>query len=196
MKTIVWDIDDVLNNLMQTWLEHFWMSSHPDCTVSYAQISENPPQRLLGISLSEYLASLDDFRLSKSAGEMTPVPEVLAWFHQHGELFRHVALTATPLCAAPGSAAWVMRHFGRWIRSFHVVPSLRQGEQMPVYDRSKEDFLRWWGKADILIDDNPLNITVARSLGIQTVLIPRPWNRSPLGLSEALDMLTEVLKQV
>ena len=190
MKTIAWDVDDVLNDLMQTWFEHHWLSAHPECLVSYDRISENPPYSLLGVSLSEYLASLDEFRLSAIAREMSPVPEVLAWFRQYGEHFRHIALTATSLHGAPASAAWVMRHFGRWLRSFHVIPSPREGEQIPAYDRTKEDFLRWYGRVDILIDDNPFNVAAAQALDIQTILIPRPWNQSRLTLAEALDALT------
>ena len=194
MKTIVWDVDDVLNDLMQTWFERYWVPSHSDCAISYNEISENPPLGLLGITKSEYRASLDDFRLSEIARGMVPVPEVLAWFRQHGDRFRHMALSATPLRNAPASAAWVMRHFGRWIRSFHVVPSPRQGEQIPVYDQSKEDFLRWWGKGDILVDDSSVNVASAQALGIQAMLIPRPWNQSQLTLAEALDVLTRLIQ--
>ena len=140
--------------------------------------------------MAEYLSSLDDFRLSAIAREMAPVPDVLAWFQQHGRLFRHVALTATPLSAAPASAAWVMSRFGWWIRSFHVVPSPREGKQIPVYDRSKEDFLRWWSRIDILVDDNSLNISSAQALGLKVVLMPRPWNRAQSTLSETLNTLT------
>ena len=190
MKTIVWDVDDVLNDLMRTWFERCWAPSHPDCPIGYGQISENPPHELLGVSKSEYLASLDDFRVSEIAREMAPVPEVLVWFRQYGDRFRHAALTATPLHTAPTSAAWVMRHFGAWIRSFHVIPSPRQGEPIPVYDQSKEDFLRWWGQADVLVDDSPLNVASAQALGIGAVLIPRPWNQSQTTFAEALDVLT------
>ena len=190
MKTIVWDVDDVLRDLMRTWFERWWVPSHPNCPIDYDQISENPPHQLLGISKTAYLASLDQFRLSEVAREMSPVSEVLTWFREHGDRFRHIALTATPLRTAPASAAWVIHHFGQWIRSFHLVPSMRQDEQIPVYDQSKEDFLRWWGKGDILVDDSPLNVGVAQVLGIQTMLIPRPWNQSQLTLVEALDVLT------
>ncbi|MFB0525749.1 MAG: hypothetical protein ACETVZ_09405 [Phycisphaerae bacterium] len=193
MKTIIWDVDDVLNDLMQTWLERWWLPSHPHCSINYDQISKNPPHDLLGASKSEYLASLDEFRLSEIAKEVVPVPEVLAWFHAYGDNFRHLALTATPLGSAPGSAAWVMRHFSRWIRSFHVVPSPRQGEQIPLYDKTKEDFLRWWGKVDILVDDSPMNAALAEAIGIQAVLIPRPWNQSRLTLTEALGVLTKLI---
>ncbi|MFC2038931.1 hypothetical protein ACFLUG_04080 [Chloroflexota bacterium] len=193
MNTVAWDVDDVLNDLMRTWFERHWVPSHPKCPISYGQISENPPHELIGVSKSEYLGSLDGFRLSETAMEMIPVPEVLAWFRQHGEHYRHVALTATPLHSAPASSAWVIRHFGYWIRSFHVIPSLRKGEQIPEYDRSKEDFLTWFGKIDILVDDNPLNIASAQNLGIQTILIPRPWNQSKLSLSEAINALTGLL---
>jgi len=192
VKTIVWDVDDVLNNLMRTWFEGYWVPLHPDCPISYREISENPPHDLLGASKSEYLASLDEFRLSEIAKEMPPVPEILAWFQQYGSHFRHIALTATPLCAAPVSASWVMCHFGQWIRTFHLIPSPRQGEKIVIYDQSKDDFLRWWGKGDILVDDSPVNVIAAEALEIQTVLIPRPWNQSRLTLAEVLDVLTEL----
>jgi hypothetical protein len=194
VKTIIWDVDDVLNNLMRKWFENYWVPLHPNCPISYYQISENPPHGLLGIGKSEYLTSLDEFRLSEMAKEMTPIPEVLAWFHQYGDHFRHLALTARPLSTAAGSASWVMHHFGQWIRTFHLIPSLREGEKIVIYDRSKDDFLRWWGKGDILVDDSPLNVAAAEALGIQTVLIPRPWNRSRLTLSEALDTLTGLVQ--
>lgn len=192
MKTIIWDVDDVLNDLMRTWFERWWTPSHLDCPIVYDQISENPPHKLLGVSKSEYLSSLDAFRLSQIAKEMTPMPEILTWFRQYGNRFRHMALTATPLRAAPASAEWVMRHFGQWIQSYHFVPSQRQDEQIPLYDQSKEDFLCWWGKGDILVDDSPLNVGVAQTLRMQAVLIPRPWNPSRFTTVEALETLTRL----
>ena len=179
----------MLNDLMRTWFERWWIPSHPGCRIGYDQISENPPHGLLGVTKSEYLASLDDFRLSTIAREMAPVAEVLAWFRQYGDRFRHIAVTATPLRTAPASAAWVMRHFGRWIRSFHLVPSQRQGEHIPVYDQSKEDFLRWWGKGDILVDDSPTNVDAARRLGLEAALMPHPWNQSQQTVDEMLQYL-------
>jgi len=192
VKTIAWDVDDVLNDLMCAWFESCWMPSHPDCPLRYDQISENPPDALLGISRAEYLASLDGFRLSESARTMLPAPEVLAWFREYGRNFRHLALTAVPLRAASVSAAWVMRHFGSWIRSFHLVPSPRQDEKIPDYDQTKEDFLRWWGKVDILVDDNPVNVASAQRLGIQALLVSRPWNQGKQTLAQTLDVLTKL----
>ncbi len=192
MKTIAWDVDDVLNDLMRTWFERWWVPSHLDCPIAYDQISENPPHEFLGVSKSEYLASLDEFRLSQIAKEMTPIPEILVWFRKNGDHFRLLALTTTPLRTAPVSAAWVMNHFGRWIRSFHLVPSPREAEQIPAYDQSKEDFLRWWRKGDILVDDSALNVGLAQVLEIQAVLIPLPWKQSQLTLGEVLGVLTRL----
>jgi hypothetical protein len=189
MKTIVWDVDDVLNDMMRTWFERWWVPSHPDCRLGYDQISENPPHQLLGISKSDYLASLDAFRLSDLAKTMLPVHEVLEWFRRYGEHHRHAVLTAAPLSAAEVSAAWVMRHFGCWIRSFNLIPSPRESERTLVYDRSKTEYLKWWGKADIVVDDATQNVQEALSLGIRAVLIPRPWNRSGLSLAEALERI-------
>ncbi len=61
MKTIVWDVDDVLNNLMGDWFKK-WRSLHPACTLSYDNISGNPPHELLDINVDEYKHSLDTFR--------------------------------------------------------------------------------------------------------------------------------------
>jgi hypothetical protein len=190
MKTIVWDVDDVLNTLLATWLETAWRPTHPSCTVTCAQLTENPPQRLLGITAAEYRQSLDEFRLNRF-GQLHPVAEIVAWFETHGGNFRHIALTATPLHTAPGSAAWVMRHFGRWIRTFAVVPSPRPDDLGPAYDRSKADYLRWWGQADILVDDHPAHVIAAQKLGLTGLLVVQPWNQNGLTTSQLLAFLNE-----
>lgn len=175
MKSIVWDVDDVLNNLMQEWFEHGWLPAHPHTRVRYQQLIINPPHTILNIPFEEYLESLDDFR-SSSFSSLKPVPEVLTWFQRYGANYRHIALTATPIRFADLSAGWVMKHFGQWIRSFNFVPSSRTGEVIPAFDRTKQEFLTWWGKADILVDDNENNTLAAQQNGILPVLFPRPWN--------------------
>jgi hypothetical protein len=190
MSTIVWDVDDVLNDLTRVWFERAWLPAHPACTLNYEELKENPPHRLLGVPLSDYLTSLDAFRLSEAGQDLTPVAEVLAWFRQFGGGFRHLALTGTPMVSAAHSAAWVVRHFGEWIRSFHFVPALR-GEAVTVpIERSKADFLRWLGRADAVVDDNAATVEAARALGIWTLLMPRPWNRSGQSVTDALTLLT------
>jgi len=191
MKTIAWDVDDVLNDQTHIWFKSYWRPAHPDCSLVYTQLSENPPHRLLGISQSEYLASLDRFRLAKAA-YLNPVPEVLQWFQQYGMQSRHLALSAVPLSAADISAEWVIKYFGRWIRTFSFVPSTRDGETLPVYDIKKAEFLHWWGKADVLIDDSSAHVESARRLGLHAVLMPRPWNNSSLTIAETLETLTHI----
>ncbi|TRU52063.1 MAG: hypothetical protein EWV49_01215 [Microcystis aeruginosa Ma_QC_Ch_20071001_S25] len=194
MPTIVWDVDDVLNSLMRSWFEECWLTLHPECLLRYEDILENPPHRLLGVSLGEYLASLDSFRLSAGFQQLTPVGEILDWFDEFGGSFRHIALTATPMVAAPISAAWVMRHFGQWIRCFGFVPSKRAGEYNYQYDNNKGEFLAWWNKADILIDDNMVNLEAAKAVGIQTLLMPQPWNNSKLTITDSLELLANLAK--
>lgn len=194
MLTIVWDVDDVLNDLLRVWLERAWRPAHPEGAPAFEELVENPPHQILGVSLREYLASLDAFRLSMADGDLLPQPEVLDWFRRHGRECRHIALTATPLRAAPKSAAWVIRYFGEWIRSFNFVPSGRDEDPVNVYDRTKADFLRWWTAADILVDDNATHVQGAEALGLRAVLIPRPWNQSRLTLSAALAALTAMIK--
>ncbi|NCQ92054.1 MAG: hypothetical protein GPI94_15440 [Microcystis aeruginosa LG13-03] len=192
MPTIVWDVDDVLNTLMKSWFEECWLTLHPECLLQYEDLVENPPHRLLGVSLGEYLDSLDKFRLSGGFQQLKPVGEILEWFDKLGGGFRHIALTATPMVAAPISAAWVMRHFGQWIRCFSFVPSKRKGEYTPQYDNTKGEFLSWWNKADILMDDNLANFEAAKSVGIQSILMPQPWNNSKLTIAESLELLVSL----
>ena len=189
MLTIVWDVDDVLNALMRDWFTGEWKPHHPESRQSYADLTANPPHEVLGVTREQYLDSLDRFRLSGAAHEMAPNPEALAWFRTHGTNFRHIALTARPLDTAPPAAEWVMRHFGNYVRVFGVVPC-RSSADTPAYDRNKSEFLEWWGRGDILVDDSPDNIASAERIGVCGGLFPQPWNR---GVGSALDSLTETV---
>jgi hypothetical protein len=193
MRTIAWDIDDVLNDLMREWFDQVWRPARADCPVrAYEGIVQNPPHELLGVTLEEYQDSLDEFRLSGGYSGLEPSAEVRQWFMDHGHRFRHVAVSAVPVKAASVSAEWVMRHFGRWIRTFHFVPSARSAEKIPLYDQSKRDFLEWLGKVDILIDDNETNLWGCDRIGIKTILFPRPWNSSASTVERELQRLSEL----
>jgi FMN phosphatase YigB (HAD superfamily) len=189
MNTIVWDVDDVLNDLTGVWLREQWRPAHPACLVTYSDLCCNPPHSVIGARLEEYLQSLDDFRLRRYLPDLAPLPEALAWFELHGHRYRHIALTSVPLQYAPISAGWVVRHFGRWIRSFNFVPSGRTGESIPVYDGSKQEFLSWWGNASVMVDDHPGNVESARNAGVRAVLMPRPWNNGTGAIEETFEKL-------
>jgi hypothetical protein len=191
MRTIVWDVDDVLNDLMVQWFTHAWLPAHPECRIGFSGLTANPPHEALGIEPSEYLASLDVFRGTQRARNMVPSAEILAWFHASGHRFRHIALTARPLQSAPDVARWVMEHFGAWIRCVGVVPT-RTAPGIPQYDRTKADFLAWLGRGDILIDDSPENIAQAAGLGLTTLMPSQPWNQSSLTMHALLEDLTRM----
>lgn len=194
MKIIAWDVDDVLNDLLQSWFEQKWLVENPGCKVRYGDITENPPTGPLNTSLEAYLSSLDEFRLSSMYQQMAPVKEVMDWFAVNGSNFRHIALTAVPRVAASASAQWVLRHFGSWIRTFHFVPPTREGEDIPEYDTDKGDFLKWIQKVDVLVDDSVSNIEAAKSAGVKTVIMPRPWNNSSMSVLGALKELESRLR--
>lgn len=177
MITIVWDIDDVLNNLMAAWFERGWLPSHGDCRLRFQDIVENPPDRVLGISRQEYLSSLDEFR---AGGErvLEPNATILDWLKSKGRNYRHFALTARPLASVPGQTEWLFHHFGAFVRGYGVVPS-RPGADEP-YDRNKADYLSWMSVGDVFVDDNEENVRAAVELGLTGILYPQPWNRSRL----------------
>lgn len=191
MKTIVWDVDDVLNNLMGDWFKE-WCSLNPKCTLEYSDIISNPPHELLEISLEEYKHSLDDFRIER-LGDLVPLPEILSWFQLNGSKYHHTALTAVPIATSHISAGWVFKNFGMWIRSFNIIPSPRNTDLPVQYHQTKKEFLGWLNKGDVLIDDNIFNIEGAKELGMKTILFPRPWNNPTYTISQALQNLTELI---
>jgi hypothetical protein len=191
MLTIVWDVDDVLNDLMYQWFTFAWLEEQPNCKLSYGDLSGNPPHRALNISLNEYQESLDRFRRTNKALSMEPNRRVLAWLRDHGSDFRHIALTARPLETAPDVAHWVIRHFGSWIRCVGVVPT-RATNDVPVYDRSKGEYLKWLKCGDIMVDDSSDNIKEAQALGMKTLLYPQPWNNSAVAVEALLDELSSL----
>jgi FMN phosphatase YigB (HAD superfamily) len=164
---------------MGSWFDSVWIPNHPGELLRYASVSQNPPHGLLGVSREEYLSSLDEFRLGPGYAQLPPNPDVLSWLVAEGGRCRHVALTATPLRAVPATAAWVLRHFGRWIREFAFIPAERSGETLPTYDADKGEWLARHGGSSVLVDDSPQNIAAARAAGISTLSWPRPWNDGP-----------------
>lgn len=187
MRTIAWDVDDVLNNLMYDWFCQKWLKVHPKCGQQYDDLIINPPHTILGVTKEAYLQSLDEYRQDFMM-QLQPSTDVLQWFAENGTSYRHLVLTATPISTAPQSAFWVMKHFGQWIRGFHFVPSLRTGQTIVPYEQSKQEFLDWIGKVDIFIDDNPHNIAMAQLSGIRSYLVKRPWNQG----IELLDILADL----
>ena len=175
MKTLVWDVDDVLAPTMRTWLERTWRPAHASAP-AYEGLRENPPHEILGVSREAYHASLDGFRRTEYES-MTPRPEALAFFRDAGARYRHAALTATPRAHAPTVLRWVLHHFGDWIRVVGFVPSWRAGDEgMPPVHPDKGAWMRELARADALIDDSPTNIAAAEAMGAEGFLVGQPWN--------------------
>ena len=70
----------------------------------------------------------------------------------------------------------MVRHFGRWIRGFHFIPSARPGCDAPTYDQTKGDALARIGPGALLVDDSPHNVDGALDRGVEASLFPAPWN--------------------
>lgn len=195
MLTIVWDVDDVLNDLMLQWFTYCWLVDNPDCKITYSKLTQNPPHGVLGITRVDYLESLDKFRMTERGQQMEPNRTVLQWMREHGKGFRHIALTARPLCSSPNLAEWVMRHFGAWIRCIGVVHT-RENDGLPTYDRTKGEFLDWLKCGDIMVDDSAENIRQAQLRGLKGSLYPQPWNDSTLRVEDLLNEITHMAVRI
>jgi len=170
---ITWDIDDVLNSLTYDWFEEFKLGR--SVQMEYEDLAHNPPALQLGISLDEYRASLDSFR-DRRYSSLKPKPETLAWFERFGDSFNHSVLSSVPMERAHLSAAWTVKHFGRWIRSFHFVPSPRPNDKFARHESSKADMLARIGRTNLFIDDIEENLAGARAIGVRSLAFPAPWN--------------------
>ena len=196
MKTIVWDVDDVLNDLMRLWLEDYQQKHSLKKKLFLKDITENPPLRMIKTSLNEYHRSIDAFRLSGIYGSMEPLRDVVNWFKDHGNRARHIALSSVPLKAAHLSAKWVFENFGQWIRTYHFVPSKRYNEKIPCYDGGKTDYLKWMNRSDIIVvDDNEPSIKGALDLGLKGIIFPRPWNKAEKSIKETLETIKEMISE-
>ena len=189
MKTIVWDIDDVLNDLTRGWFETDWLPTHPGCRLTYDDLKVNPPHDLLGVPESEYLASLDRFRLSPAAAGCKPDASLIEWFRKRGDRYRHVALTARPLDTIASAVQWLTTYFGQWFQTVGFVPSDRPGRRSKGVDRTKGDYLKWLTHADFFIDDNAENCRAAEGLGIRAFLCAQPWNGSRRNVMDIVNLL-------
>ena len=190
MKTIIWDVDDVLNDLMYSWFQEHRDLYNPDSTLKYQDITQNPPHEILGITINEYLSSLDSFRNSEKGRNLRPTQQILDWFRKDGAKFRHVALTARPKQTIPVLADWILHHFGDWIRTLSFIPVNREGEKLPIYDECKADFLKWLGKGDYFIDDSAENVKAAEEISITSFLFPQPWNNGRLTVEQIIGKIS------
>ena len=147
---------------------------------------DNPPHRLCGLDLQDYLASLDQFRLCPAFASLAPRPELLEWFQRNGDAFEHHVLTARPTRTVAAGSSWVFTHFGRWVRHFHFVPAARPDDLAPDSGAGKECLLRQIGCVDFMVDDSAGNLKACAPLVGRGILVPQPWNGGDHGITAVL----------
>ena len=171
---LLWDIDDVLNDLMSLFAATVAQKLKPG--VKAAELKSNPPLEALDCTLETYLAALDECRENFLFGSL-PKEEVRTFLRIRGGHFRSAALSSCPMNMAPRSAAWVLRHFGSWIQGVLFVPSPRKKIVIESFlYRSKAEAVCELG--GILIDDAPANVEAVRKAGGRALCFPAPWNEN------------------
>ncbi len=189
---IIWDIDDVLNNLMDSWLTA-WQQETNNYAIKFSELTENPPHKILGIDRETYHSSLDNFRNSVKAREMKPNQALLNWFREYGSNYGHIALTARPLNTMSNQAWWIYQNFGEWTHTLAVVPSLRDPGTRQRF-KNKAEYIAWLNKGDIFVDDNAENISAVAKLGLKSFLFPQPWNKNNQSEAEFIAEFTKELQ--
>lgn len=184
MTVLVWDIDDVLNDLTAEWL---FSIGHNKITKK-DQLTSPDFHTFLGWSREEYLHSIDNFRV-ESFRNLEPNKLVFD-FMSTTQFCSHILLTATPLVSAPHSAEWAIRHFGSLVDGVLFAPSARPG--VPSTGKSKLDQLSMitaTGETVLCIDDLPENVAHARRSGAEGILWPQPWNNACLTVSAVFNFI-------
>ena len=85
MVTIVWDVDDVLNDLMYQWFTHCWLRG-PGCKLSFEELNANPPTRFSAFRARTTLILLTDSAEPKS-NSICARMESLSWLRGYGPDF-------------------------------------------------------------------------------------------------------------
>lgn len=181
---VAWDVDDVLNDLTQQWMD--WVGLSPAKLDGPLQ---GPGDYAInsGWLEDEYLESLDRFRMEKYAA-LEPRTQLQEWLKENQRAHVvHVAITRTPLRAAAPVSDWVMRNFGAWIHAFIVCPSARVDDDADLIRRTKAEWLQLFQGEGTLIDDTPENLEKLPP-GWVPLLFPAPWN---IAHGERIETVTE-----
>ena len=191
---VVWDIDDVLNPLMEVWLEHQKSIKRIDGSFSYDSLTDPDFSQTLKWGRNSFLESLDEFRLQFQS-KLLPNRMIQNWFENQSKIrVKHVALTATPRVISEISRNWLEVNFGTHITDFFLAPSARDDDGLPRM--TKLDFYQQFTsefKHVIAIDDRPDNLTNAKTAGASTLCWPQPWNDSLLDSEETLKALSRMI---
>lgn len=195
MITIIWDIDDTLNDFQYRWFINYKFNNNLCCIDNYEKLKENPCWGLLGISTDRYHNSIDRYRRDNYT-LIQPNKEILEWFECYGYKAEHIALTAAPLEHTDITAYWLFKHFGQWIRTFHFIPSERRSSYYPIYDKNKVEYIinKFNKKKILFVDDNEINISEAEKLGITSYCVKQPWNKGE-DIEFILEKLTKKINE-
>ena len=188
---IIWDVDDVLNCMMESWLNSWNQGNNSN--IALKDIKENPPHEILGTTKEMYLTSLDEFRNSESGKYVLANSIVMNWFEGHGNKFKHVACTARPIETMPNQAWWIYYNFGQWINTVHAIGAVRDSK-IDYQTGSKADFISYIDTEVIFIDDSEQNINAVSKIGAETILYPQPWNTSVYSEEEFIEELNNKLE--
>lgn len=177
MKTICWDVDNVLNNLIEEWLIYYkYVNLGKYDHIKFNQLLHYNLYNSLNITEKEFIESLDYFTINYYK-TLKPNKVILNWFTLYGHLTHNIVLTAFPLRYIEISAQWVLKYYGQWIRSYAFTP-LEIREDTIIYDKTKSDYINRMGNIDIFIEDSEKNIL--NSQATNNLILKRPWNNSEM----------------
>lgn len=193
MLNIAIDIDDTLNNLMQVWLLHYNLQR--GTLFKFEDLKVNPPHEILGITKKDYINNLDKFKINYY-NKVIVNKKFWWWFDINGTKANFIAITSTSMETVSESSKWLFNCFGEWIRNYVVIPNHTDKYHEYKYFQSKAQWMDWFGKVDIYIDDNEKSIKQVNEIcpKVKTICIKQPWN-SGLETKRVLEILDKEILQ-
>ena len=150
MLTIVWDVDDVLNDLMSAGSRRRGSRRIRSRPLAYCRYHGESAASRAGRRAAEYLESLDSFRASDRArANCRPIPRCSTGCARYGPrvsaTWRYGASAGERARTRPSGCSAISETTSA---CFGVVPS-RLAAGVPAYDRDKGEFLEWFGRAGL-----------------------------------------------
>lgn len=175
MKTIIWDVDDTLNNFRFDWFLHNKEELKKiDHDISYDYFNIKNPYNILNDNKDTFIKSLKDFK-NYNHFKITVNKEIYNWFYKYGKNYNHIILTKCSKDYFEFAVNFVNKYFGKWIQSYNYISGNKK-DNLNEFLTKAEFIKKYFKEIKYFIDDSEKNCKQVEELGIKTFCPKQPWN--------------------